>query len=480
MTLARTALPVRWKVFGAAVAGLLVITLWLRGTAAPPAPPSSPTSTPRSIAVMPFINASPDSSYDYLGEGIGEDLTSALGRIPGLRVAARRSASALSNENPSAIGRRLGVGTVLLGSIRPVADRLRVTAHLVSVDGGFDLWSEAYERSEANFLSVESDLFAAIVAVLRLRGADGKKLPPAAEFRTSPAAHAAYLRGRLALERSWPASSEPALAGLEQAIALDSGYAPAWTGVAEVHIRSFLSESAPPEDVVPFAREAAERAVELDSTLAAARITRAVIWLLYDREPGKAAAELRRAIALNPNLPDGHHWEAHRLLAVGRPDSALAAAQRAVETSPFDAALRAHLGWQYLLTKNDSLAAVAFARALSLDSSRVALDAHMAWRAVAPPDSGRTYDSLVAAARERYVSPYALAVAAVAAGKLEEATDAIARALAERTPWVIHAGLDPRLRALRGTRRFESLLARLPQTTIPSRQRPSGPQSSLR
>lgn len=480
MELVRPALPVRWKVFGAAVAGFLVITLWLRGTAGPSAPPSPPAPTPRSIAVVPFINASPDSSYDYLSEGIGEDLTSALGRIPGLRVAAGRSAAALSGDNPSAIGRRLGVGTVLLGSIRPVGGRLRVSAHLVSVDGGFDLWSEAYERSEANFLSVESDLLAAIAAALRLRAPDGTKLPPAAEFRTSPAAHAAYLRGRLALERSWPGSSEPALARLEQAIALDSGYAPAWAGVAELHLRSFLSESAPPEDVVPFAREAAERAVELDSTLAAGRIARAVIWLLHDREPGKAAAELRRAIALNPNLPDGLHWEAHRLLAAGRPDSALAAAQRAVEISPFDAALRAHLGWQHLLTRNDSLSAVAFARAWSLDSSRVALDPHMAWRAATPADSGRGYDSLVAAARERYVSPYALAVAAVAAGKPDQAADAVARAIAERTPWALYAGLDPRLDALHGTRRFESLLARLPQATIPSRQPPSGPQSSPR
>ena len=429
---------------------------------------------------MPFVNASPDSSYDYLSEGIGSDLTSALGRIPGLRVAAERSAAALSGDEPAAIGRRLGVGTVLLGSIRPVGDRLRVSAHLVRADGGFDVWSEAYERSEANFLSVESDILAAVVAALRLRGPRGEKLAPAAEFRTSPAAHAAYLRGRLALERSSPGSSETALAGLERAIALDSSYAPAWAGVAEANVRSFLSESAPPEEAIPFAREAAERAVGLDSTLARARIARAVIWLLYDREPGKAAAELHRAIALDPNLPEGFHWEAHRLLAIGQRDSALAAARRAVETSPLDATLRAHLGWQYLLTRDDSLAAVAFARALSLDSSRVALDEHLAWRTAAPADSGRTYDSLVVAAKQRYVSPYALAVVAAAAGKPAEATAALARAISERTPWAMYARLDPRLDALRGTRRFETLLARLPQTTIPSRPRPSGPQSGPR
>lgn len=466
----------RWRVFGVAVTGLLAVTLWLRGTAAPPAPPRPPVVAPRSIAVVPFINASPDSSYDYLSEGIAADLTGALGPIRGLKVASEGSAAAMSDDTPAAIGRRLGVSTVLLGSIRPVGDRLRVSAHLVSVDGGFDLWSEAYERSEANFLSVESDILTAIVAALKLRGARGDKLPPPAEFRTSPAAHAAYLRGRLALARAAADAGESALAGFERAragferaVALDSAYAPAWAGVAQVHARTFLSESAPPEETVQHGRQAAERAVSLDSTLVPARITRAIIWLLYDRDLRKSAVELEHAIALNPNLPDGFDWQAHRLLAVGQRDSALAAATRAIELSPLDAGLRAHLGWQHLLLREDSLAAIAFSRAVALDSSRMAVDEHMAWRSVTAADSSAVYDSLVAASKSRYISPYALAVAAAAAGKTAEATAAFARAVAERTPWVIYSRLDPRLDALRGSRRFETLLARLPQATIPSR-----------
>ena len=122
--------------------------------------------------------------------------------------------------------------------------------------------------------------------------------------------------------------------------------------------------------MIPLARQATERAVFLDSTLALARIARSVIWLLYDRDPAKAAAEIDRAIALDPSLPDGYDWQAHRLLAVGQTDSAIATARQAVESSPFDATLRAHLGWQYLLARQDSLAAVTFARARALDSAR--------------------------------------------------------------------------------------------------------------
>src|SRR5262249_13491427 len=163
--------------------------------------------------------------------------------------------------------------------------------------------------------------------------------------------------------------------------------APAWAGMAHANLRDFLSESALPEEVIPLARQAAERAVALDSSLATARIARSVIWLLYDRDPAKAGAEIGRALALDPNLPDVYDWRAYQLLAAGQRDSAIAAARRAVESSPFDATLRSHLGWQYLLTGNDSLASVSFARAISLDSAIAATDEHMAWEQATSADS---------------------------------------------------------------------------------------------
>ena len=242
--------------------------------------------------------------------------------------------------------------------------------------------------------------------------------------------------------------------------------------MAQASLRDFLTETALPDEVIPLARQATERAVFLDNTLATARIARSVIWLLYDRDPAKAAAEIDRAIALDPSLPDGYDWQAHRLLAVGQTDSAIATARQAVESSPFDAALRAHLGWQYLLARQDSLAAVTFARARALDSALATTDEHMAWLTRLPADSGSAYDSLVAAGKEHYVSAHALAVAAVAGGRTSEAIAALSRAMTERTPWVTYARLDPRLEALRGNRRFEMLLTRLPQTTIPTRMRP--------
>ena len=225
---------------------------------------------------------------------------------------------------------------------------------------------------------------------------------------------------------------------------------PAWAGLAEANVKLYSAGMVSPAEVVPLARSAAERAIALDSAIAEPRFARAVIWLLYDREPAKAGEELQRAIALDPNLADGFHWQSHRFLAMGETDSSLAMSRRAIEASPLDPSLRAHLGWHYLLARQDSLAAGAFAEALALAPGAAAWDEHFAWRPVAPADTGVAYDSLAPAAKARYVSPYAAAVAAAAAGRIAPAVAALSRAVDEHDPAVIFAGLDPPARYAQG------------------------------
>lgn len=456
------------------LSGLLATTLWLRFTGVPPAPPP-PAPPPHSVAVVPLLNDSPDSTYDYLSDGIGGELASVLGRIPGLRVAAGGSATAADAADPHAAGTRLGVGSVLLGSIRPAGDRLRVTARLVSVKGGFDIWSEAYDRPAADLIAVENAIVEAIVVTLRLRGTGGDAAGFGFLPQTSPAAHTAYLQGRFAL--GGPAYDRAALAAshFSEAIRLDSTYAPAWAGLAASYVLRFVMESVAPSTVVPLARSAADRALALDSTLAGAWIARATILLLYDRRTDEAGEGLARAIALDPNRAESFHWQSHRLLALGEVDSSLTASRRAIESSPFDASLRSHLGWHYLLARNDSLADRAFGEAIALDSSKAGSDEPLAWRPARTADPEAAYDSLVAVSRERYVSSYALAIAAAAAGRRAIAISAVSRALKERTPAALYAGLDPRLDTLRSDRRFEALLARHGLTTIPTRREPSVP-----
>ncbi|HEX7336935.1 MAG TPA: hypothetical protein VF252_06980, partial [Gemmatimonadales bacterium] len=214
--------------------GLLTVSLWLRATAPERDQPARAVVRPNSMAILPFVNTSPDTADDYLGHGMAAELTRNLSRLAGLRVAPRSSAFGLkeTDGDPRITGRRLNVGTVLQGTIRRSGDRLRVTAHLVDVDEGFDLWSETYERDAGEIFAVESEILRGIAGALR-------RPQPAPDGVPTPSldAHVRYLQARRAAREAGPEPAARALALYQEAIALDSGFARAWSGLAESWLR---------------------------------------------------------------------------------------------------------------------------------------------------------------------------------------------------------------------------------------------------
>ena len=488
----RRRLSPRWAFFSFAVLGLLALTLWLRYTAPTPAPAAAVAEPrPSSVAVLPLVNASPDSAGEFFSDGITRELTAALGRVPGLRVAAPTSVFALRRpgEDPRDAGRRLNVATVLEGSVRHATDRLRVTVHLVSVSEGFDLWSETYERTPGEIFAVQEEIVRSVVAALRVPGAE--RWTDSLRATAGLDAYLAYLRARHAAER--PQGGDPAYAAAlyQESIEADSGFAPAWAGLAAAHVRRALTRGARPSEAMPAARVAATRALALDSSLAVAHTTLAQIRFLYDRDWPAADSAFRRALAINPNRPEVHHGYAHLLLATGRGDEALMQGRRALELSPLDPALAAHLGWHHLHTRQFAEARGSLDRALAADSTRAdtrrllgllvqvlgdyeLAESHYRAALARTPDDlellaslGRTHaldgrpdearavlarlDSLTA---ERWVSPYLFALIAEALGDRRRAFAWLEEAVADRAGDVVYLDLDPRLDRLRGDRRF--------------------------
>ncbi len=488
----RRRLSPRWVFFSFAVTGLLALTLWLRYTAPTPTPAAiTPEPRPNSLAVLPFVNASPDSAEQFFSDGVTEELTAALGRVPGLRVAAPSSAFAfqLPGEDPRDAGRRLNVATVLEGSVRQANDRLRITVHLVSVREGFDLWSETYDRLPGDVFAVQEDIVRSVVSTLRVPGAERwtDSLRPTSNLE----AYTAYLRARHAM--AGPVGANPSYAaGLyEEAIRLDSSYAPAWAGLASAQVRRALGQGARPSEAMPAARAAATRALALDSTLAVAHTTLAQVRFLYDREWPAADSAFRRALVINPNRSEVHHGYAHLLLATGRADEALLHGRRALELSPLDPETIAHLGWHHLLVRKYAEVRESFVRALAVDPSRaetrrllgllaeVLGDYELAesqYRAAldrAPENlellaalgrthalDGRAADAQAVLAKldtlaaSGYVSPYLFAGIAEALGDRRRAFAWLEDAVADRVSEVVYLDLDPRLDRLRGDRRF--------------------------
>ena len=233
---ARRRLAPRWGFFTAAVLAVFAVTLWLRYTAPRPAPRAVPPP-PTSVAILPLVNAGPDSADDYLSEGLTEELIAGLGRVPGLRVVGAASTFALADrlDDAQRAGVRLGAGAVLEGSVRLAAGRLRVTVHLVSVREGFDLWSESYDREASELAGVEDEIVRGVAGALR-------RAPPPAEppLTRNLAAHVRYLQARYAARRGDSASAAAAAEGYTAAIALDSTFAAPWAGLADLALRSVV------------------------------------------------------------------------------------------------------------------------------------------------------------------------------------------------------------------------------------------------
>ncbi len=488
----RRRLSPRWAFFTAAVVALLGGALWLRYTA-PAVAPAATAPEPRSnsIAVLPLVNASPDTGQEYFSDGMTEELTAALGRAPGLRVVAHSSALAVKNRSDDArqAGRLLHVGTVLEGSVRRANGRLHLIVHLVSVSEGFDLWSETYERPERDLFAVQNEIARSVVAALRLSGAGPVPVatPPTADL----AAYSAYLRARHALRP--PGASDPSRASalFQEAIGLDSAFAPAWAGLADAEIRRAIEAGARPAEAMPAARTAAIRGLALDSTLAVADAALGVIRFLYDWQAPGADSAFRRALAINPNRPETHDWYSRFLAATGRPEEALQHARRASELSPLDPGTITLLAWHALYARQYNDARQSLDRALAADSSLagprylLGLLAEMLgdydlaesyYRRVlqrAPDDleplaalgrahalDGRPDDARAVLARldtlstERYVSPYLLAGIAEAMGDTRRAFAWLEEAVDDRAAQLAYLDLDPRLDRLRGDRRF--------------------------
>ena len=440
--------------------------------------------------MLPLVNASPDTAYEYVSDGMTEELIAALGRVPGLRVAAASSAFTLKGrEDPRDAGRRLNVGTVLEGSVRQANDRLRITVHLVSVSEGFDLWSETYERLPGDIFAVQGEIARSVVAAMRVPGAS-PALPDSAPT-ASLDAYTAYLRARHAGGRPGRADPSRAAALYQEAIAGDSSFAPAWAGLAAAQAERATVGGARPSEAMPAARAAAVRALALDTTLAVAHATLGMVRFLYDWDWDGADSAFTAALAINPNRPEVHSGYAHLLAALGRTNEALLHARRAEELTPLDPVTIADRGWHYLMAGRYADARESLDRALALDSTlahtRYLLgllaeiqgdyelaESHYRGALDRAPDDvealaalGRTHaldgrpddarsvlarlDSLSA---DRYVTPYLLGGIAEALGDSRRTFAWLEEAVADRASQLVYLAVDPRLERLRGDRRF--------------------------
>jgi serine/threonine protein kinase/Tfp pilus assembly protein PilF len=458
-----------------------------------------PTLT-RTIAVLPFVNASPDPENEYLSDGITDELIDALAKVEGLRVASRTSVFALKGraQDVRAIGALLGASEVLEGMVRKAGDRLRITAQLSSAEDGRLLWSQRYDRTLHDVFAIQDELARTIVDTLRVTSFADLAAQPARRYTQSVTAYGLYLRGRYAWNKRSQEGVLEAIRFFEQAIAEDPQYALAYTGLSDAYALQLDYRSVPVAEGFALAKHYAREALALDETLPEAHASLAWVLFVYDWHWEEARREFQRSIELDPQYATAHQWYAFLLASRGRLDEALVEGHTAQELDPTSISVRRTLGWLYYYARRYEQARYHLARAVAMnpaaeetyrvlgltlaiegrvdEGERVLRDATVmegastytsATLGFALARAGKRADAetvlaeLEALAAHEYVSPVAFATLHIGLGNVDQALDWAERAHAERRGWLSYLDVNPLLDLLRGHPRFEALAARM-------------------
>ncbi len=493
----KTSRNVRALAFGAtlaiaATAGLIISRRSGRDSA--PAADSA-----RSVAVLPLENIGGSDSDRYFSEGITDELTSTLGKIPGLRVASRTSVFALKGKGMDAreIAKTLKVSNLLEGTIRRSGERLRVTAQLTNATDGLALWSDTYERQMKDVFQVQDDIAGSIAGALRValaptpNGKNGLASGTVPAGTEDLAAYDLYLRGRYFWHQRGNDALHRAAEYFGQAIDRDPTFARAYAGLADALGLLPIYGTTPADSAFPLARKAAEKALSLDSTLAEAHTTLGLI-LKSTGEWDPAAAEFRRSLALDSAYATGHQWYAEVLIITGRVREAVAELERARDLEPLSPVINAELGYALGLAGRYQEGVLAGQRAVELDSTLWTGHAFLAFtRAFANEYAtavdgfrravklGSGLDPLVGAlafslaktgqvdsaramlapiearAKGRGGSPIAIAMAYTGLGQKDAALTWLMRAAREKDPWLYAMSINaPIFDAIRDDPRF--------------------------
>ena len=291
----------------------VVALLWTRSRTSAPAAEVS-------VVVLPLENLSGNPEQEYLSDGMTEALIMNLGSVGGLRVISRTSAMRYKDSQKPLpeMARELKVSHVLEGSVVRVGDRGRTNARLIEAQTDRPIWSENHERDIGDVLSLQSEVARAIARGVHIELTPAEQARLQSVRQVNPEAYQAYLRGRHYMDTRTEEGLGNGIEYFQQALAADPSYAAAYAQLAECYALLAIFSSVPPKQAMPKAREAAQRALELNEELAEAHAAMGFIQRLYDWDWAVAERHLKRAIQLNPGYATGHHRYANYLFTVGR------------------------------------------------------------------------------------------------------------------------------------------------------------------
>jgi eukaryotic-like serine/threonine-protein kinase len=322
-----------------------------------------------SVAILPLVNASSDPNAEYLSDGITESIINNLSQLPRLRVMARSTVFRYKGRevDPQDVGRELNVHAVVTGRVLQHRNSLLISAELVRVADGSQLWGQRFNREPGDIFAVQEEIAQQISEKLQMQLSGEEKKRLGKRYTDNTQAYQLYLQGRYHWNKRNEDGMRKGIQFLEQAIELDPNYALAYAGLADFFIILGFYGINAPHEVMPRVKAAAQKALAIDDTLAEARISLAYATAAYDWEWSAAEKDYKRAIRLNKNYATAHHWYGEYLAFTGRSDEAAAELERAHELDPLSLIINVALGWIYYLGRRYDDAIKQLLRTLELD-----------------------------------------------------------------------------------------------------------------
>ena len=445
-----------------------------------------------SIAVLPFADMSQAKDQEYFSDGLSEELLDVLAKIPNLRVIGRTSSFQFKgkNEDLRVIGEKLGVDHLLEGSVRKEGKRVRISAQLIKVSNGSQLWSETYDRTVEDVFSLQDEIADAAAQALKLTLFAGAT--PARSGAANSEAHNLYLEGRYLFRRRTKEDYEGAIVAYNKALAVDPGFAPAWAGLAWVYAHQAGLGLIAAESGSKQARDAAQRALTLDPNLVEAHTAMVYVLTGYDWDWTGARAEVQKVLALAPGNADALVSAGILARTLGRFDEAIALYQQAQARDPLSTVVHNNMGLALYYAGRLPEAEAALRKLLELRPGIAAGHAHLskvliargqpeaaleaiekepseAWRMIGLPLAyhalGRKAESDAAlqTLTQQFADEWAYQIAEVHAfrGEVDQAFTWLDRAYTQRDGGFSEMKGDPLMKSLEGDPRYAVWLRKL-------------------
>lgn len=452
-----------------------------------------------SLAVLPVEGPDKDFNVEYLSDGITESINNILSRIPRLRVLACSSVFRFKGKNidPQEVGRRLNVRAIMLIRVMRLEQKLIIRGELVRVADGSQLWGQQYNRSPSDILAIQEEIAKAISESLKFELTRNDQISLTKQSTHNTEAYNLYLRGRYFWNRYSKEWVLKAIEVFKQAIAIDSNYALAYCGLADAYFR-LSNVHVAPREVLPKAKEAALRALDIDESLAEAHSSLGLVKVYYDRDWNGAEREFRKAIRLNPVLVSAHQRFGSYLTFMGRFEESICHYETALELDPFSLQINMNLATTYYLRgeydrsishliKTSELepnympthfvmgsafvqqgrleeAIAEFQLIYKMDEEAYLAMGFMGYAhalAGQKAEAETLLNVLQEISQRKYVSPYSMLLIHLALGPEDRVFELLEQIYQEGNDWLVWLKVSPELKALRGDARFKDLMRRV-------------------